>query len=355
MTDDSGMMSEEEFLAHHGVKGMKWGERKAEEKSSGSRSSAKPAAPKPPQTAEEKMAAYLSANPPKLTKAQKQQHLDANQAKHDAKFGGDPNPKDGNPAADGTAKGWRPTKKQVAVGIIGAVAVGAIIYGGYKYGKYIHPPAGSAVGAGQYKLMTANSKLNSWTGSGYIKPSSFNQKEFTLPAGHTFHRISTVAESGAIGNHLGGGGGNYATHSIDDFNRYVTAFRGEKGPGATFHHVTFKSTEEIKVPDLMTRLDTMREMMSASYNKAVTPAEAKAAYEDLSGGSWSTEMSKRYLGELAKKGYGAIVDDMDAGVIGESPLFVFAKESLTHKTSVPFTDADISHAESLLTEITNRK
>jgi hypothetical protein len=78
-------------------------------------------------------------------------------------------------------------------------------------------------------------------------------------------------------------------------------------------------------------------------------------YQKLSGGQWNNTQAEQLFGVLRKKGFGAIVDEMDAGVIGETPLVVFARDILGEKNNTPLTHDDITHAESNLIELENRK
>lgn len=192
------------------------------------------------------------------------------------------------------------------------------------------------------------SKTFSWTGNKFIDETSFRQKEFTLPAGHVFHRISTQVEGGFRS-------ATYATHSIEDYNRYLTAFRHEKGPVA-LHHITFKATSDIRVPDLPTRLNAMHEAMRL-YNRhgVYTDADVVRAYTRLSGGGWNDLLAEHFFSVLRRDGFGAIIDDMDAGVIGDSPLVVFATDLLSSKTSSPIAGSDIRSAAENLFEVANRK
>jgi hypothetical protein len=74
----------------------------------------------------------------------------------------------------------------------------------------------------------------------------------------------------------------------------------------------------------------------------------------MSGGGWSGPREKSLMKALRARGYGAIVDEMDAGVIGETPL-VFFSEHVSSKASVPITPQGIAQAEQSLIEIKNRK
>lgn len=364
-------MTKDEAIQHYGVKGMRWGVIKKDD-SSGSRSSSakEPAVSKTSKStvttaskskkvtdsevktsskSEAELVAKFKSLPPPPTPSKKQQqkNLADNQAKFDAKFGEDP------PGTE--KKGWRPTPKQIAWGITGAVVVGGIAYGAYKY-RTRKP--GEAIPEDVFNAFVNQSKQASWGGQGFIKPSSYNQKEFTLPAGHTFHRISKVAEEGYRG-------ATYATHNIDDYNRYLTAFRGELGAGAKLQHLTFQTKSDLKVPSLAKRLEVMHTVMQEMDAKRVLPAgvtrtpispkQALDMYQRESGGSWNSPLAKTFFDALKKEGFGAIVDDMDAGVIGSSPLVVFATEMLSEKKASPITSAEILNAAKSLTEIDNRK
>jgi hypothetical protein len=58
---------------------------------------------------------------------------------------------------------------------------------------------------------------------------------------------------------------------------------------------------------------------------------------------------------LKQKGYGAMVDDMDAGVLADNPIVLFSPEKMGAKKSVPNTEAVIAEAKRNLTELKNRK
>lgn len=334
------------YLKHYGVKGMRWGVRKEDE----------PA--KPRKTAAEKLTGRRLGNAaleaeyrkavatmPKPTPNQQAAHLQANQSKFAAKAGFSPDdiPED---------KKWKPTGKQVALGVAGLAVVGLVGYSAYKYGK-VYPPGEilhntPEANAKAFNLQVMKSKMMSWGGSNYLYPSSFEQQDYSLPAGHTFHRISKYAEDSFRG-------ATYATHSTEDYHRYLTAFRHELGPGAKLHHVTFQATEEIKIPALTMRLETMREVLSDRWGKDVPHEDAVRWYTKLSGGSWDDPIADGFFEALGKKGYHAIVDDMDAGVIGDSPLVIFKPSSFSSKSASVIKAEHIKEAESLVKELANRK
>jgi hypothetical protein len=347
----------EEF-AHFGVKGQKWGVRNEEKLKGRDRGKG-----------EER--SKSSSTKPTKEAAQK---LAANEAKWKKKFE-DPNapPKSVKEELLEQDRGWRPTGGQIALGAIGAAYVGLVAYnlytdsqggsrigGGYGSGlgsalkPFSFPTPGEAVTAQNYLQACGMSKSASWGFKGFIQPSSYDQAEQTFPIGHIFHRIST---HGAEATHPGKAM-SYSTSSIEDFNRYLTAFRGEKG-SAQLHHVTFKAKEEIKVPDLKTNISSMMEAMGPG----TTPKQALSQYQNLSGGSWNKtsgfdntkSTAGKFFDVLQGKGYSAIVDDMDAGVLGQSPLYIFSSDKFTSKVSEVITPDQIKLAESSLIEITNRK
>lgn len=343
-------LTPEDILAHYGVKGMRWGVRKKEDGGDNQSSAKESVGFEPLSSAArdaELKALYKSIPEPKLSTAQQARNIAISEKKFLAKA--DIDPDSGAITEVSEKKFWTPTGKQVAYGVAGAAVIGLIAYGGYKAynGGFGPAPApGESISAEHYNFLSGRSKLMSW-GSGYIKPSSYDRPEMVLPAGHTFHRITTSTESSF---RLG----TYATTDIDDYNRYLTAFRGEKGASAALRHMTFNATEEIRIPKLTDTLETMRETIAMMEERTVTPAEALSRYKSMSGGSWNDSTSEIFFDNLKKKGFGAIIDEMDAGVIGEKPVVVFSK-ALTEKVGELITPDQISAAESALTEIANRK
>lgn len=332
------------FLEHFGVKGMKWGVINKDETSGSTKSGDDPAV----------KAKYMAVKDEVLSTKDQAAALVENENKFSAKFEVSDSKKDSS--IDGQPSERRFTNKQIAKFALGAAFVGLVIYAGYKDQKL--PPPGEPLNAAEFKKAVQISKMRTWNGQNYIKPSSFSQEEFTLPIGHTFHRISTGVESGF-------NPATYATHSTEDFNRYVAGFRQEKGSLAQLHHVTFQAKEEIRIPSLTTRLEAMRTVLEEDRKLhpsalginlgEVTEKQVLHTYKQLSGGNWNDSTSKSFFKTLADKGYHAIVDDMDAGVIGESPLVIFRPEAFSSKSTTELTGKAIAQAESSLVEILNRK
>lgn len=334
MIDDSV----EDFLAHYGVKGMRWGVRKDPETGS-SRPSAK------------LLGLYKGIKLETPSDDERARNLAENEKKFRSKF-----TEDGSDPKASTGKRWRPTPKQWAYIGVGAAFVGLVAYSAYKGNKELKALAtipGEACDPKAYKFQVSMSKLKTWGGEPpYITNKSYLQDDFTLPKGHLFHRISTTAESKFKS-------ATYATSNTDDFNRYLTAFRGEKI--GQLHHVTFNAKEEVKVPSLVKRLEAMRSVLTdnlgydSSLGYEAAPSDAFIEYTRRSGGSWSDITSGSFFNKLKAQGYGAIIDDMDAGVIGEAPLVLFNKDLFTEKVSKTISMVDISKAETSLVELLNRK
>ena len=366
MTNPYSTITYDDYLEHYGIKGMKWGVRRKEGpdgRVSTKRDNSSAGSKLTKNQEDELTDVYKNIPDEKVSKKQQYKNLAENQEKFLAKAGLDG-------VEDDSSKGWRPTKKQVAAVVIGAAAVGAVAYGGYKVHQHQvekkrlldiekkhrldirngkHPP-GTKIDAADYTLTVAGSKSRTWTKQNYLKDSSFDQDDFTLPKGHTFTRISSNAETDFRRS-------TYATSNEGDYNRYLTAFRGEATMGSQkLYKVSFSANEDIKVPSLTKRLEAMRTVLTkANGGVDVGPEAAKRTYTSYSGGYWDNDTAKSFFKELGSQGYSDIVDDMDAGVIGEAPLVIFRPDAMGKKTSKLITPDDITHAENNLTEIRNRK
>ena len=238
-------------------------------------------------------------------------------------------------------------KKALVAAGLGAAVVGTVLYSKHKNATAMRDlEAKVAAGDSDAKLKLYNihlrqAKTKTWMFGGYVQKESWDREEFELPAGHTFHRLSTRDES----SH-GYRPGTYSTPSEADFNRYVAGFRREKG-GSDFYHVTFQSKSPTKVPDLKTTVETLRETMERdTYGiNPTTRAQALAEYQRLSGGSWNSSLAGKFFSNLQAKGYGAIVDEMDAGVIGDRPLVFFNTQDANRKESRLLDSGEITNRE----------
>lgn len=339
---------DEGLLKHHGVKGMKWGVHKKEElvgRSSGSKDT--PA--KSPSTAGYKTVKFKKPTP---------KEAQASIRKREETFLEKANPSEaGQPVKKGLSPGQ---KKALFIGA-GALAAAAII-GGAAYAH--HKGYLGGFRADQRKTANAltdqgrkylsdldNAKRKSWDSlDSFIQPSSYDRKEFTLPAGHTFHRISKAQEHSFRG-------ATYATHSTEDFNRYLgNGFGNMVRFGEELHHVSWTSKADVKVPDLNTVLDTLKSVMS-SNSSTVSNEEVLRSYTSMTGGHWESNDAKKLFKALTSKGYGAIVDEMDAGVHSDSPIILFAHDLMNRKQNSvsPFNMKDYLNARKSLTPLKHPK
>jgi len=336
----------EAFLEHHGVKGMHWGVVKKEESGGDS----------PVQKA-------LKANPsPKMTPAEKAHHAKV-QAAHDSHF---------DKSEAESPKGWRPTKKQVAIIGIGAVAATAIVgaavykaktghnvpikteYSAEDYLKalhsdhtpgWVHGFAGKKMSPEDYAGLVQNSKGRTWTAGHFLTKESFSEAPVSYPKGHEFLRISREAESSFKK------GGTYAVGSEADFARYLNSAEfGGRG-----YQIAFKAKDEVKIASPKDALDAAHASLIRRGFKHPSAKDVIDEYEHVSGGSFNTAKGKSFVKELLKKGYHGVVDQMDVGSYGERPLVLFDHSNLGEKVATPMKDLDLGHFKDILTDIPNRR
>lgn len=373
-------------ILHYGVKGMKWGHRKKED--TGTRdvnvageAADRNAAAKGYITAQKKMT--------KPTPEEALKNLEKNYEKFDKKFeasngtikaGTNVNTVTGEIKGLDQAKrkGLSPGQKKALMYTGGAVV---LVGGTYLAGKHVKGKAdlwmnllneggdpkkigldswdqvkdlaGKPVDGNTFHGLVGHSQGKTWLGeTSYMTDAAFARPAYEIPAGSTFYRLSTSAEKDFMPT-------TYATHSLDDFNRYVAGFRHEKGLVGTFQRVTWKNTAPVKVPDLTTVLGQLHSAMeeqgknpgSYYHGMKIDQQTVMKEYQAMSGGGWSSTLSQGLISRLKEQGYGAIVDEMDAGVIGETPIVFFDTAKAAPKSNMKFGKKEIDAAEKLLREL----
>jgi hypothetical protein len=364
-----------EALKHHGVKGMRWGHRKKEETGGDGGGSAESVSARPSSSGRlptsSKAAREIAASNSSLKRMMAASaELDRENQPSEAKLmsakqdwlkkfepsGATPGqgpvqkltvPKERRKLTEGQ-------KKLLKTAAIGAGVVGTAYLLNRQLEKSIgidstlkeHLKKGTLRGKpithDQFNSLTTYSQMKTWTTGNYITKDSWAREAFELPVGHEFLRLSQQSESDFFR-------GTYSVASKEDWHRYLTNFRHEKGGAQEFHKVSWKLTEPVKVPALKDVIGTIQEV------RGVSEKEAIRSYKELSGKGWDDIKSVQLINALKKKGYGAIIDEMDAGVIGDKPLVFFAPNSTGGKTSKKLTMSEIKAAEKAVKELASRK
>lgn len=342
-----------DILKHHGVKGMKWGVRKEEEAEPQTTSKTQVAQRNDTTKAYMAAASELAKQP--RTKEQAEAAFTKNREKATAKFAPSEKEEPGKSLKDRWNDLSDTQKSAIAYGVMGTAIVGYGLYSHHQYTSALNNP-GALIKPNLYGILLGKSQQATWMGQGFIRDSSLARPAFELPAGHVFHRISTAAENGF-------GGHTYATASLDDFNRYAVGFDMSGGTlrpgGATgeLHHIIFQSKSPVKVPALTEVLETMRSVIGEERKAgidSVTHKTAVDAYNGISGSWWDEPRATNLISKLQAKGYGGLVDEMDAGVRADKPLLLFG-ENFSPKVATPILKTDIKTAKKNLREIAQRK
>lgn len=339
----------EDFIAHFGVKGMHWGIRR-DLLSSGSDAS--------------KSSASATASTSKVKIASGKAEAIKSIAGYESRSLEKLNPS----VSDEEQKHFTPEQKRAIEIAAGVVATSAILAFGVYEAKNnpaavakIAAMAGKKISPEEFKSNVDFSKAYSWQGNSILKPSTVDHSEFSIPAGTTYHRIARDVEESF--NPV-----TYATSNTEDFNRYFTSY-GHAGKNP--QHVSWESKSEIKVPGLPTVLGTFHEAMHEQYSSSpravkktldgkaigknyLSPENVQRVYSAHTGGHWADSVGASFVSKLKQKGYGAIIDDMDSGVIADTPIMLFSPEKMGEKKSVATTEDLIAEAKRNLTELKNR-
>lgn len=148
---------------------------------------------------------------------------------------------------------------------------------------------------------------------------AMDRPEFTIPKGTVFQRFSNHEEDSS---QYGTTKGVYSTFLSNDKKMY-----GASGEfGSKKFVVNFKAEDEVRVPSLKTVLSHLQQVREKEYPDSPqhnTPEKIFTEYHGFSGGSWDSKTATRLFESLKSAGYSAIVDDMDAGYLGDLPVVFF--------------------------------
>lgn len=337
-------LSYEDYLKHYGVKGMRWGVRKDDIRSAGrvAKTVATTAADGVKKTSTVSYGNAMSSFYSKKSAAELQaeglrNHKLQDSVKFPSKKGSSVDPPDAYSDLDKTPAKGLSTKQKVAIGVGAAATVGVLAYYGAK--KYEDAKMDSlGLRTKDKKILrdeTRKATEEQWTAlfgetptfrpdeevrgfcQGLKNQKALNRPEFTIPEGTVFQRLSSSKETGE-----GYSRGAYSTFLKNDNERYSASVEFGWKP----YTINYKAKGPVKVPSTTTVLDTLKKVMVE--NSGTTPSDSEVIekyHKEISGNTWRTPEASKLIKELKKAGYSALVDDMDAGYMGDLPLVFFGE------------------------------
>lgn len=336
------------FLAHYGKKGMKWGVVNDDDTPSSKRSSKDEV-----KTSSDGMSKAAA----KYYKNKTDAELNADgkkklQAKADKVF---PHTKDSkvdgeDPTAGDLKEGRLSRNQKIALGVGGAVALGALAYyGNQKLNakqpspftiNTPNPPVESLLNRTSTRVDPRASKIDSHRRemdalfgpeenrgdyperrsatfhAGLRSGKAFDRPEFTIPQSTTFQRLSNHAETGE-----GYSKGAYATFLKNDNRSYGSS----EEFGRYRQTLTFQPTKEVRVPSTRTVLEVLKQDRSTASRQLTDDETIEIYHREVAGGDWQSPSNQRLMSALKSRGYSAVVDDADAGGMGDLPVVFFGE------------------------------
>lgn len=301
-------------ILHYGVKGMRWGIRK-DDRTGSTRPSSGPDFP-PTRIASPRFPTTRALDPTsELPEA-------------------DPN------APVGKVFGLTNKQAAVGAGILLGVGITAALYmdvGGVRSSILDRGFQQSTLVSGERKLQEIIDANRGRTGQ-------------TLPKGQMFSRMSKVSEMDIRS-------GAYATYEEADVAHYKMMW-AQKG-----YQINIKALQDIKMPDLKTRLDTATELFEgdSSIRRGLMSQQssplaklwvataknedlAKYTYAKFDTPDWKRGVGKRYLEALTAKGYGAMLDDVDSGRLSGNPVVLINQQLFNISSRTQMTKAELDDA-----------
>lgn len=160
-------------------------------------------------------------------------------------------------------------------------------------------------------------------------PKILDRPEFTIPEGYTFQRLSGAQEDSS---QYGTSRPAYSTFLSNDKRMY-----GASGEfGSKPYTVTYTAKGPTRVPSVSKVLETFKQVYEEE-NPGVTFPDKDIVkfYRNASGSRWDRPEHTKVLESLKKQGYSALVDDMDAGYMGDLPIIFFGDANPATSTPRP--------------------
>ena len=342
----------EDFLAHYGVKGMKWGVRKSRDVSVGVKSSG----PKKVEPSDYGAAFddFYKGKPKSEIQHEGQKKLNA-QATASFPSSKKPDSKTQTKSdEESTLRKGLTTEQKVLIGVGAAAAAGVLIYyGKQKYDLNVLEKASAEAAKKKQasdlqfaqtkalKAVTREETASEWSrlfsGSSFTdakleerppglydgfylglrSKKALERPGFTIPQDTVFQRLSDNTETGE-----GYAAGAYSTFLTNDKAKYG----GSPEFGEKAYAISYRAKGPVKVPSTKTVLDTIKSIKKNADGSPLSDSQVVSLYHEMSGGDWKTHPTgSKLIGSLKKAGYSAIVDDMDAGYLGDLPVVFFGE------------------------------
>lgn len=155
--------------------------------------------------------------------------------------------------------------------------------------------------------------------AGFSNKKAMDRPEFTIPKDTIFQRLSNHREDSTS---YGVNKPVYSTFLSNDKKVYgASAEFGSKGLS-----VNFTAKGDTRVPSINTTVAHLKQVLAqGDPHKASYWNDERTLYEykQMSGGDWTSPTAQKLFTSLKSFGYGAIVDDMDAGYLGDAPVLFF--------------------------------
>lgn len=298
------------FLAHHGIKGMHWGIRRDLHPNEGNNSS---------RSSQSNADREYEQHAFQIRSDLASKGVDSDRLK--AKYG--------PPPSSGSSGGGLTENEKKALEVAGAAAgiavVGAAGIAAYRMGLLQNPLLLETTALKVYKGATETAVTDLW------------ETGIDLPAGHIFSRVSTIAEKSIRD------GGFFAAHNAPDLERYKAVLPtfwkqwGIGSPKAGGYVNNYEALVPIKAPtgqeatsifkDLLKSDPEFRAAHGIDNNPNSVWYEPKyiAKLFEHHSQHWAGETSpvvQKYFDAVKARGYNALVDYNDAGKLSKIPVRV---------------------------------